>query len=140
MLDRDSAALDPAELTQSLRKSGNLCTPTRSVRGQEPNGREPSRLLRVRRERPCRSRAAERCNELPPSNAGYHLTVPQTGLRCLERRQQYHVLTPQSVTFAAFSAMQNVEAGTNRTHQTDLAMSVHRGRPEVAFWGCQGRC
>ena len=60
ILDRDGAALDPAELAQPLHKGGESMAPGRSVRAQEPDGRQLPRLLRPRRERPAlpRRRAA----------------------------------------------------------------------------------
>ena len=59
ILDRDGAALDPAEFAQSLHKSGGPLAPgRRRGRAQEPDGRQLPRLLRARRERP-RSRRAE---------------------------------------------------------------------------------
>jgi hypothetical protein len=82
MLDRDGATFDPAELTQSPRKSGIPSTPTRSVRGQEPNGRELAGLLPARRERPSQRSAAERGYESPSSDADCHLPVPKGSSPC----------------------------------------------------------
>src|SRR5262249_42311440 len=61
ILDRNGAALDPAECTQSLHKSSDIWSPDRSVRAQEADG-WPFSLLRPRRQRP-RRRAAEQCDE-----------------------------------------------------------------------------
>ena len=70
ILDRDGAALDPAEFAQPLHKSGGPLAPgRRRARAQEPDGRQLRRLLRARRERPRRRRAAEQRDELAPSHA-----------------------------------------------------------------------
>ena len=67
ILDRDGATLDPAEFAQPLHKSGDpLALGRRRARAQEPDGRQLSRLLRARRERPRRRRAAEQRDELAP--------------------------------------------------------------------------
>src|SRR5262249_19902105 len=59
IFDRDGATFDPAEFAQSLHKgSGPLALQRRCGRAQEPDGRQLSRLLRARRERPS-GRAAE---------------------------------------------------------------------------------
>ena len=53
ILDRDGAALDPAEFAQPLHKGGGPMAPVRRrARAQEPDGRQLPRLLRARRERP----------------------------------------------------------------------------------------
>ena len=53
ILDRDGAALDPAEFAQPLHKGGGPLAPSRRrARAQEPDGRQLRRLLRPRRERP----------------------------------------------------------------------------------------
>ena len=65
ILDRDGAALDPAEFAQPLHKSGDpWALGRRRGRAQEPDGRQLARLLRARRERPRRRRAAEQGDEL----------------------------------------------------------------------------
>jgi hypothetical protein len=51
ILDRDGAPLDPAEFTESLHKSGSPWDPGRSVRAQEPDGRQLHWLLRLSGER-----------------------------------------------------------------------------------------
>jgi hypothetical protein len=63
VLDRDGAALDPAELPQPLHKGGDPCALAcgRSA-AKVSNGRQLSRLLRARRNRP-RRRAAEQRDE-----------------------------------------------------------------------------
>src|SRR5262249_35048733 len=72
-LDRDSAALDPADRAQPLYESGDPLVRNRSRRRvQEPNGRRPRRLLRARRERPSGGRAAEKRHEFAP----FH-SIPQ---------------------------------------------------------------
>jgi hypothetical protein len=61
-LYRDVATFDPTKLTQPPDEHGEaLAVRRRGGRAQEPDGRQPLRLLRARRERP-RRRAAE-----PPS-------------------------------------------------------------------------
>src|SRR5262249_52472408 len=68
--NRDGAALDPAEFAQPLHKSGNPPVHGyRRARAQEPDGWW-LRLLRARRERPCRRRAAEqRSDEIAPPHS-----------------------------------------------------------------------
>jgi hypothetical protein len=39
-----------------------------------------------------------------------------------------------------FVALHESGVGTNRTNRAGLAMSVHRGGPEVAFRGREDRC
>src|SRR5262249_28111128 len=59
-LDRDGSTLDPAEFAQPLHESGDPLVFNRSRRrAQEPDGRQPPRLPRVRRERPDGGRTAE---------------------------------------------------------------------------------
>ena len=71
-LDRDGAALDPAEFAQPLHKSGDPLASRRkaSARAQKPDGRQLRRLLRARRERP-RDRAAEQRDELAPPHRAH---------------------------------------------------------------------
>src|SRR5262249_56615834 len=70
ILDRDGAALDPAECMQSLQKSGRpLMRAGRRPRAQVPDGRQLPRLLRPCRERPGCRRAAEQRDELAPSHS-----------------------------------------------------------------------
>src|SRR5262245_43739980 len=69
ILDRQGATLDPAEFAQSLNKGGCPCTPgRRRARSKEPNDRHLRWLLRPRRERPRRRRAAEQRDELAAPN------------------------------------------------------------------------
>ena len=67
ILNRDGATIDPAEFAQPLHKSGNRWL---SIEGcpQETDGRQLCRLLRARRDRPRRRRAAEQRDELAPSS------------------------------------------------------------------------
>ena len=65
ILDRDGATLDPTEFAQPLHESGDpLAVGRRRARAQEPDGRQLAGLLRARRERPRRRRAAEKRDEL----------------------------------------------------------------------------
>src|SRR5262249_23593199 len=65
-LDRDGAALNPAEFAQPLHQSGDpLACDGRRGPAQKPNSRQLARLLPARRERP-RSGAAEQRDELAP--------------------------------------------------------------------------
>src|SRR6478609_11965289 len=65
-LDRDGATLNPTEFAQSLHKGGGPWTLSgRRARTQVSNGRQPARLLRPCRDRPCR-RASEQRDELAP--------------------------------------------------------------------------
>src|SRR5262249_57916731 len=69
ILDRNGPILDPAEFAQPLHKCGDpRALRRRRGRAQEPNGRQLSRLLRARRERPRRS-AAEQRDERAPSHS-----------------------------------------------------------------------
>src|SRR5262249_53220483 len=65
IFDRDRAALDPTEVVESPRE---CCRPLtfrqRCAVAQEPDNWSLPRLLRARRERPHRRRAAEQCDEL----------------------------------------------------------------------------
>ena len=72
ILDRDGATLDPAEFAQPLHKSGDpWARSRRRGRAQEPDGRQLRRLLRARRERPRRRRAAEQRDELAPPHRAH---------------------------------------------------------------------
>src|SRR5262249_38296191 len=62
--DRDGSTLDPAEFTQSLHESDSPWTPGRSIRAQEPDGRQLRRLLCARRDWPRGRRTAEQRDEL----------------------------------------------------------------------------
>ena len=65
ILDRDIAALAPAQLTQPLHKGGCPLALCRSrTRAQESDGRQLRSLLCTSRERPCSGRAAEQRDEL----------------------------------------------------------------------------
>src|SRR6202047_452309 len=64
ILDRDGAALDPAEFAHPLQKGGSPLGPVRTrTRAQEPDGRQ-FYLLRARRDRPYGCRAADQGDEL----------------------------------------------------------------------------
>src|SRR5262249_21022565 len=70
ILDRNGPILDPAEFAQPLHKCGDpRALRRRRGRAQEPNGRQLSRLLRGRRERPRSCRTAQQGDEL----AAFHL-------------------------------------------------------------------
>src|SRR5262249_3027806 len=67
ILDGDGSILDPAEFAQSLYKGGDaLAIDQTRVGPQEPDGRQLAGLLRARRERPRRPRAAEKRDERAP--------------------------------------------------------------------------
>src|SRR5262245_4503198 len=71
ILDREIAALAPAQLTQSLDKGGGpfaLCRCRPRAQQAHERGFAP---LRVCRERPHSRRTAEQRHELPPSHAGH---------------------------------------------------------------------
>src|SRR5262249_50621006 len=51
VFNRNGATLDPAEFTQPLHESSSVGTPGRSVRAQQPDGRQLARLLRASGER-----------------------------------------------------------------------------------------
>src|SRR5262249_30890750 len=70
ILDRNGPILDPAEFAQPLHKCGDpRALRRRRGRTQEPNGRQPSRLLRARRERPGGRRATDQRDELAAHHA-----------------------------------------------------------------------
>jgi hypothetical protein len=83
IFDCDAATLDPAEFAQSLHKGSRPWPPDRSVRAQEPNGRQLAWLLRPRRERPSNGSAARECDEFAPPHGlpfrpriiPYHIVV-----------------------------------------------------------------
>ena len=79
ILDRDVATLDPTKFAQPLHKSGNPLALNRRVGGQESDGRQFARLLRARRERPRRRRAAQCEYEFSPSDVDCHATPPAGG-------------------------------------------------------------
>src|SRR5436190_8009488 len=65
IFNRDIAALDPAELAQTLRESGSPCAGgRRRGRAQKSDGRHLACLLRPRREWPRCCRAADQRYEL----------------------------------------------------------------------------
>src|SRR5205807_257163 len=71
ILDRDGAALDPAEFAQPLHKSrGPMAPCSRRAGAEKSDGRQLAGLLRPPGERPKirrqERRAAEQCDELPP--------------------------------------------------------------------------
>src|SRR5262245_51048667 len=68
ILDSDVTVLDPAQFAQMRDKGGRPWTEGRSICAQESYGRQLSRLLRARSERPC-CRAAEQCDELAPPHS-----------------------------------------------------------------------
>ena len=64
---RNGATVDPAEFVEPLNKSIDpSAMGCRRARGQQPDGRQLARLLRARRKRPSRRRAAEQRDELAP--------------------------------------------------------------------------
>src|SRR4029079_19378198 len=68
-VDQDKVlALDVSELPQSVLASIDVRVWPANPR-QKTNADEPTRLLRPRCERPCRSRAAEQRDELAPSHS-----------------------------------------------------------------------
>jgi len=68
ILNCDGLALDPAEFTHSGHECSRPWGEGRSICAQEPYGRQLSRLLRARRERPRGCRAAQQRDELAAPN------------------------------------------------------------------------
>src|SRR5262249_30562301 len=69
ILDPYGATLNPTEFAQPLHKSGSpLAMGCRRSRAQESDGRQPTWLLRARRQRPHR-RTAEQLDELAPPHS-----------------------------------------------------------------------
>src|SRR5262249_23730372 len=67
IFDRDGVALGPTKLAQPLHEDGEPGRLDQTwARGEKPDGRQPARSLRARRERPCCRRAAEQRDELAP--------------------------------------------------------------------------
>jgi hypothetical protein len=67
IFNRHSASIDPAELAQSLAKSsGPFALGRGRIGAQEPDGRQPARLLRPCHERPSYYSAAKQADELTP--------------------------------------------------------------------------
>src|SRR5262249_1597734 len=62
ILNGQVTTVDPTEFAEPQNKSGNPLAVNRRV--QESDGRQLARLLRLRRQRPCRRRAAEQRDEL----------------------------------------------------------------------------
>src|SRR5262249_6951242 len=78
ILDDDVAAVDPAELAKPLHESGDpLALGRTRARTQEPDSIR--RLLRARRERPRRSRAADRGYKFSPFDRDWHRPLPCEG-------------------------------------------------------------
>src|SRR5262245_57279653 len=81
ILDRDGAPFNPAKFVEPLHKSsGPRCPGRRRRRPQIADGRQLARLLRPRRERPRRRRAAEQRDELAPR---YHSITSSASARSL---------------------------------------------------------
>jgi hypothetical protein len=67
IFNRDVATLDPAELAQPLQESGDpVARGGRRGHAGKPNGRQPARLLRARRERQAGRRTSEQHNDVSP--------------------------------------------------------------------------
>src|SRR5262245_46607841 len=80
IFDRDSATLNPAELPEALRECGRSLTFAQGCAlTQKADGRRLPRLLRLRRERPSRYRAAECGQQFPPSDGDCHAPLPCEG-------------------------------------------------------------
>src|SRR5262249_40933091 len=73
-------ALDIADVLQALVKSAQTVDSTVGRRGMEESDHR-YRLLRTRRERPCR-RAAQKCDEVTPSHADLPVqqSLPKSGV------------------------------------------------------------
>src|SRR5262245_2164759 len=69
--DRDVLTLDESDLFQALAECGKTrCHAIRRPAVEKADHRH-RRLLRARRERPCRHTAAEKCDEFPPPHGAY---------------------------------------------------------------------
>src|SRR5262249_1774314 len=70
IIDRDGAAIKPTKFTQPSHKTGNkIAHGGKRGPAQESNGGPLRRLLRARRERPRRRRAAKQRDELAPPHS-----------------------------------------------------------------------
>src|SRR5262249_52034571 len=79
-LDREIATVHPTKFAHPLHKGGDpLTVCQRCARAQVPDGRQLARLLRARRERPRRRRAAECDQQFPPSDGDCHTRLPSEG-------------------------------------------------------------
>src|SRR5215831_16947107 len=91
-LNRDVATFHPTEFAQPLHECGEPLALDQGRGGaQESDGRQLARLLRMRRERPRRRRAAECGQQFPPSDGDCHTPLP-----CEVRRERYHATSVPS--------------------------------------------
>src|SRR5262249_31037391 len=80
IVDRNGAILNPTEFAQSLYETATPMPPSRRRgRSKKSDGRQFARLLRARRERPRCRRAAECCQQFPPSDGDCHAPLPCEG-------------------------------------------------------------
>src|SRR5262249_25456939 len=79
ILDRNVATLEPPEFAQSIYESGGpLALDCRRARAKVPDGRQLTRLLRARRQRP-RRRCADKRDELAPLHSITSSARPSNG-------------------------------------------------------------
>src|SRR5262249_4698053 len=99
ILDRDVAAFDPAEFAQPLHKGGDrLADHRRRGPAKEPDSWQLARLLRARREWPCR-RAADQRDELAP----FHSITSSA-----RRRNDSGIVRPSTLAAVTFRTRSNL--------------------------------
>ena len=85
ILDRDVLTLDPAKFAKTRHKRSSPWSKGRSIRAQEPDGRQLARLLRARAARP-RGDGAQQGDELAPS----HMPLTGRGLHPISEARIVH--------------------------------------------------
>jgi hypothetical protein len=140
ILDRDSAALDPAEFVQPLHKSGGPRSPGRCGGcTQVADGRQLSRLLRTRRQRPRDGRSAWKAlGVIGPSRSVIKTCGDAPCSRCRRRRARISspcngwtlgepFLALRTCSRPALSA--TFQIGTRFMHPTNARAGLHSEEP-----------
>src|SRR5262249_18470375 len=136
ILDRDSAAVDPAEFAQALHECSDPIAVERSrARAQVADRRQLRRLLRARREGP-RSRAADERDDVAPFQLIELHSVPAskgriTGYRIAEDQSGCNetILRPVSRAlkdYARLSLCTGTTTGGNRSNSAEKASCAHK--------------
>src|SRR5262249_18025887 len=93
IFDGNGAAFVPTKLVQSLHKRGDpFAARGKRALPQETDGRQLARLLRVRRERPRRRRAAEQRDEVAPPDHSITSSGRASGMGGTVRPSAFGVL------------------------------------------------
>src|SRR5262245_30099463 len=141
---RSALALEPGELAQTLYKSGDpLALGCWRGRAQQPDGRQLRRLLRARREGPCRRCAREQRDELAPLQLIELHLIPRSigtahsrisGSRGSSHSRRTVPIRRSTPAFCHFDLMPaTIEAGCTRcgpiTDMTTISTSASNARP-----------